>query len=273
MIRSSGRRWAANAMPYCIPEHPPPLTKMRRPRLGFSSLASNSLRRDWASGVSETRACSITAKMLPRVLAFTSPLAGWRFGLSPPRLPGRSAAKPPGGGLALPPTQLESLPFALGIGGCRAGDDLSQLLRAAGKRALGIGQDEDLAPDRRLVGLGPVEVDLDRQLLLQGANDVLLAHHRLRDLVVEREDDPARDDVQDVGEDVQQLAHVLEGRKLGGHEYQHALGVIEDADHDVGERDAEVEDDIAERVDQDAHGPVHEVDRYEVRLLRAEHTR
>src|SRR6266550_968135 len=200
MIRSSARRWSSNAMPYCIPEHPPPLTKMRRPRLGFSSLASNSLRRDWASGVSETRACSITKRD-----------ATTRSAHHLPACRGGRRRSPPGGGLALPPAELESLPFAaLGFGGCRAGDDLGQLLRAAGKGALGIGQDEDLAPDRRLVGLGPVEVDLDRQLLLQGANHVLLAHHRLRDLVVEREDDPARDDVQDVGEDVQQLAHVLE---------------------------------------------------------------
>src|SRR2546426_12144315 len=245
-------------MPYCIPEHPPPLTKMRRARLGFSSLASNSLRRDWASGVSETRACSITLRCYHGIQKLLP-------------IHGEVAAKPPEG---LPPTQLEAaLLLALSLYGRRARDDLGQLLGAAGYGALRIGQDEDLALDPRFVGLGPVEVDLDCQLLLQGANDVLLAHHRLRDLVVEREDDPARHDVQHVGEDVQQLAHVLEGREVGGHEYQHALGVIEDADHDVGERDAEVEDDIAERVDQDAHGPVHQVDRYEVRLLRAEHTR
>ena len=44
--------------------------------------------------------------------------------------------------------------------------------------------------------------------------------------------------------------------------------MIEHADHDAGERDAEVEDDVSEGVDQDAHRAVHEVDRDEVRLLR-----
>src|SRR5579864_1302037 len=76
MTTSSARRWSSKAMPYCIPEQPPPLTKMRRASWGLSSLASSSLRRDWASGVSETTACSITDKMLPRDLSFTSPLAG-----------------------------------------------------------------------------------------------------------------------------------------------------------------------------------------------------
>src|SRR2546429_3806131 len=170
MIRSSARRWSSNAMPYCIPEHPPPLTKMRRPRLGFSSVASNSLRRDWASGVSETSACSITNRDATTRSALHLPACrGGRrrsrrgVGLSPPRLPGRSAAKPPGGGLALPPTQLESLPFALGIGGRRAGDDLGQLLRAAGKGGLGSGPDGDLAPDPRPVGLVPVQCEFERQ--------------------------------------------------------------------------------------------------------------
>src|SRR5436189_309220 len=119
--------------------------------------------------------------MLPRGLR--SPNSSPFMGKSPPQ------AGDGAGPRALPPTQLESLLFALGFGGGRAGDDLGQLLRATGKGALRIGEDEDLAPDRRLVRLGPVEVDLDGQLLLQGANDVLFAHHRLRDLVVEREDD------------------------------------------------------------------------------------
>ena len=47
--------------------------------------------------------------------------------------------------------------------------------------------------------------------------------------------------------------------------------MVEDGDHDVGERDPEVEDDVPEGVDQDPHRPVDEVDRDEVRLLRAEH--
>src|SRR5712692_4463118 len=33
---SSWRRWSSKAMPYCIPEQPPPLTKMRRASCRFS---------------------------------------------------------------------------------------------------------------------------------------------------------------------------------------------------------------------------------------------
>jgi len=68
--------------------------------------------------------------------------------------------------------------------------------------------DRDL--DRRLVRLGPIEVDLDSQLLLEGPDHVLPAHHGLRHLVIEGEDDAAGNDVQHVGKDVQQLADVLE---------------------------------------------------------------
>src|SRR5256885_12324970 len=109
MIRSSARRWSSNAMPYCIPEHPPPLTKMRRARPGLSSLESNSLRRDWATGVSETRACSITFGMLPA-------LSGQLFPIY------RASTWPRGD--RLPPTQLESFLLALALGRRGAGDDL-----------------------------------------------------------------------------------------------------------------------------------------------------
>src|ERR1051325_2366245 len=196
MIRSSARRWSSKAMPYCMPEHPPPLTKMRRARPGFSSWASNSLSRDCASGVSETRACSITVEMLPR--ASSAPC---------PPYTGASAR---GARAPLPPSELD--PFrCLGLGGGRrTGDDLSQLLRATGQRTLGVGQDQDLALDGGLVRLGAIELDLHRQLLLECPDDVLLAHDRLGNLVVEGEDHAPRHDVEDVGEDVQQLADVLE---------------------------------------------------------------
>src|SRR5438094_9853603 len=78
-------------MPYCIPEQPPPLTKTRRASCGLSSLASSSLRRVWASVVRETTACSITAKMLPRLLGVPLPFRGEGQGegrgeLPPPEL-------------------------------------------------------------------------------------------------------------------------------------------------------------------------------------------
>src|SRR2546421_9445474 len=99
-------------MPYCIPEQPPPLTKTRRASCGLSSLASSSLRRVWASVVSETTACSITDEMLPRGSAFTSHPVG------------RSAAKPPGGEAQQPSpsTELEPLLF-LGLAGAGAPRD------------------------------------------------------------------------------------------------------------------------------------------------------
>src|SRR5712691_3054530 len=69
MVMSSGRRMSSKAMPYCMPEQPPPLTKMRSASWGLPSLANSSLRRAWASEVSETTACSITTWMLPRAPA------------------------------------------------------------------------------------------------------------------------------------------------------------------------------------------------------------
>src|SRR5712691_6112428 len=53
-------------MPYCIPEQPPPLTKIRSASCGLPSFERSSLRRVCASEVSETTACSITFWMLPR---------------------------------------------------------------------------------------------------------------------------------------------------------------------------------------------------------------
>src|SRR5437868_6659048 len=88
---------------------------------------------------------------------FTSPLAG--------EVGPRSG---PGGAVRLAPAELEALLFLL-LGGRRTGDHLSQLLHPACDRALGVGQDEDLALDRGLIGLGPVEVYLDRELLLERA--------------------------------------------------------------------------------------------------------
>src|SRR5438309_2711157 len=250
-ITSSARRWSSKAMPYCMPEHPPPLTKMRRASPGVGSLASSSLRRDWASGVSETTACSITLGMLPR--GFT--------------------AAPHSLGRCLPAAQLEPFLF-LGLPGARAsGDHLSQLLDPARDRALGVREDEDLPLDGRLVRLGPVEIDLDRQLLFQRPDDVLFAHHRLWDLVVEGEDDAARDDVEDIVEDVQQLADVLQGRELWRDQHEHALGGGGDADNDVCERDIEAEDEVAERVDQNANRAVDEVDGDEVGLFGPQHSR
>src|SRR6202035_4473639 len=198
MTRSLGRRLSSNAMPYCIPEQPPPLTKMRSASCGLPSLARSSLRWDCASGVSETTCCcSITLGILPPDLP--SPAGGgWR------EVPGggRSELSP---AWSSAPSELEaSLGFLLLGRGRGPGDELGQLLGPAGDRALGVGQHEDLALDRRLIRLGPVEVDLDRQLLLERADDVLFAHHRLGDLVVEREDDAPWNDVQHVGEDVQQ---------------------------------------------------------------------
>src|SRR6266567_3138668 len=70
---SSGRRLSSKAMPYCIPEQPPPLTKTRSASWGLPSLASSSLRRVWASGVRETTACSITEKMVPAPAAELEP--------------------------------------------------------------------------------------------------------------------------------------------------------------------------------------------------------
>src|SRR5579859_2579655 len=245
ITRSSARRLSSKAMPYCMPEQPPPLTKMRSASWGLPSFSSRSLRRVWASGVSETTACSITQRVYQ-----------------------------PYGPELLPLPELEAPALGLLVlAGGLAGDQLRQLLGPMADRALGVGQDQDLALDGRLVRLGAVELDLDRELLLEGPDDVLLAHHRLRHLVVEGEDDPPRDDVEDVREDAEQLAHVLQRRKLGRHENEHALGVVEDGDHDVGESDAEVEDDVAEGVDQDAHRPVDQVDVDEVRLLGAEHAR
>src|SRR5438034_641672 len=62
---SSARRLSSKAMPYCMPEQPPPLTKMRRASWGLPSFSRRSLRRAWASEVSETTACSITVGSLP----------------------------------------------------------------------------------------------------------------------------------------------------------------------------------------------------------------
>src|SRR5581483_2501289 len=105
---------------------------------------------------------------------------------------------------ALPATELEAALLLFGLGGGRRpGDLLGQLLDAAGDGALRVGQDQDLAPDRGLVRLGAVEVDLDGEVLLQGPDDVLSAHHRLRHLVVEGEDDAAWNDVEHIGEDVE----------------------------------------------------------------------
>src|SRR5439155_780858 len=123
--------------------------------------------------------------------------------------------------------------------------------------------DKDAEGQLRVVFLG--------ELLLEGPDHILFADNRLRHLVVEGQDDAAGHDVEDVGEDVQQLAHVLQGGQLRRHQHQHALGVVEDADHDVGEGDAEVEDDVPERVDQDAHCPVDQVDGDQIGLLRAQH--
>src|SRR5438445_9914479 len=67
MVMSWGRRMSSKAMPYCMPEQPPPLTNMRSASWGLPSLERSSLRRIWASEVSETTACSITFWMLPRV--------------------------------------------------------------------------------------------------------------------------------------------------------------------------------------------------------------
>src|SRR5712691_5225147 len=113
ITRSSGRRMSSKAMPYCIPEQPPPLTKTRSASCGLPSLASSSLRRAWASEVSETTACSITTGILPEGLAAA---------------------------------QLESalLGFLL-LGGGRAGDQKDQLLCPARDRALGVREHEDLA--------------------------------------------------------------------------------------------------------------------------------
>src|SRR6266849_5001107 len=199
MVTSSGRRMSSKAIPYCMPEQPPPLTKMRSASWGFPSLARSSLRRTWASGVSETAACSITFWMLPRS-QFTSPPCGE---VGAQRRAGRSGRSAP--------AYLEPLlGLFLPLGAGRACDQLSQLLGAAGDRALRIGEDQDLASHGGLVGLGAVEIDLDRELLLERADHVLPAHDRLRHLVVEGEDDAAGDDVEHVGEDVQQLANVLE---------------------------------------------------------------
>ena len=49
--------------------------------------------------------------------------------------------------------------------------------------------------------------------------------------------------------------------------------MVEDADDDVGEGDAEVEHDVSEGIDEDAHRPVDEVHGDEVGLLCAEHAR
>src|SRR5581483_11863606 len=242
ITRSSALRLSSKAMPYCMPEQPPPLTKIRSASWGLPSFESSSWSLDWASEVSETTACSITEKMVPA--------------------------------RGLAPADLEAAALGLFVlARRRPGDDLGQALGAARDGALGVGEDQDLALHGRLVGLGAVELDLDRQLLLEGPDDVLLADHRLRDLVVQGEDHPPGHDVQHVGEDLEQLAHVLQGRELGGDDHEHPLRVVEDGDHDVGERDAEVEDDVAEGVHQDAHRPVDQVDVDQVGLLGAEHAR
>src|SRR5438132_7170766 len=64
--------------------------------------------------------------------------------------------------------QLEPLlGLLLALGAGRPGDLLSERLGAAGDGALRVGEDKDLAADGGLVGLGAVEVDLDRELLLE----------------------------------------------------------------------------------------------------------
>src|SRR5581483_12513969 len=65
ITRSSARRLSSKAMPYCMPEQPPPLTKIRSASWGLPSFERSSLSLDWASEVSETTACSITEKMVP----------------------------------------------------------------------------------------------------------------------------------------------------------------------------------------------------------------
>src|SRR6266851_2531052 len=191
MVMSSGRRMSSKAMPYCMPEQPPPLTKIRSASCGFPSLERSSLRRVWASEVSETTACSITFWMLPR--------------------PSPSYSKP----------------------------------RTSRARSAA--------------------------LLLERPHDVFPADHRLGHLVVEGKDHPAGDDVEHIGEDVQQLADVLQRRQLRRDDDEYALRVVEHADDDVGERDAQVEDDVAEGVDEDPHRPVDQVDGDEVSLLRSQH--
>src|ERR1700704_6516520 len=112
MTMSSGRRLSSKAIPYCMPEQPPPLTKIRSASCGLPSLASSSFKRDWASAVSETTAsCSITPWMLPD-------------------------------GLASP--ELETLLGRLGLRPRRPCDQRRQRLRASRDRALRVGQDEDL---------------------------------------------------------------------------------------------------------------------------------
>src|ERR1700716_2679585 len=147
IVTSSGRRMSSKAMPYCMPEQPPPLTKMRSASWGLPSLSRSSLRRVEATGVSETTACSITGRSLPAKLAAAD-------------------------------LEAASLGLVLLAGGL-AGDQGRQLFHAPADGALGVGQNEDLALDRSLVRLGAVELDLDRQLLLQGADHVLLADDRL----------------------------------------------------------------------------------------------
>src|SRR5437763_2170273 len=129
-ISSPGRTLSSKAMPYCMPEQPPPLTKTRSASWGLPSFSSSSLSLTWASEVSETTACSITVEMVPAVAADL-------------------------GGSALLPADLEAaLGGLLVLARRRAGDQLGQLLGAAADGALGVGQDQDLALDRRLVRLG-----------------------------------------------------------------------------------------------------------------------
>src|SRR5438105_1733808 len=169
--------------------------KMMRASWGLPVLARSSVSRDWASVVSETTACSITGVMLPA---------------------------PQGRGLPLPELEAAALGLLV-LSGRLARDQLGQLLDASADGALGVGQDQDLALHRCFVRLGAVEVDLHRQLLLQGPDHVFLAHHRLRDLVVEGQNDAAGDDVEHIGEDAQQLTDVLERRQLGSDQDEHAL--------------------------------------------------
>src|SRR6266566_3140007 len=238
MVMSSARRMSSKAMPYCMPEQPPPLTKTRSANWGLPSLARSSLRRVRASEVSETTACSITFSMLARVPAGF----GSSIRLPPPapaRTPSRSrggstsglrsrprgasnrsgrsirASRPRPSGLRmrrrrLASAQLEPLLGRLALGAHRSRDQLRQRLGAAGDGALRVGQDQDLAADGGFVGLGAVEVDLDREFLLQRPHHVFPAHDRLGDLVVEGEDDAAGDDVEHIGKDLQQLAHVFQ---------------------------------------------------------------
>src|SRR6266536_1565506 len=270
-ISSPGRTMSSKAIPYWRPEQPPPDTKTRSPSSGLPSFSSRPLRCVSASELSETVSCSIIpgCETSLRVRGFRvyhaleecpprlSRIRACRGGGLPRQAGGASAPLQPRYDLSSDldveaelPREAAGTPALVGL---EAGDDPGQLLGAAGDRAARVGEDQDLALDRGLVGLGAVVADLDVDRLLERALHVLAADHGLGGLVVHGDDDPPGHDLEDGGEDVEQVADVLQRGELGRGQQDDPLRMLEHGQRVLVELYAEVEEDVAEGVAEQAH--------------------